>query len=224
MNTTRHLFLTEPGFYTSRWQQAFPDADIVDSIDQLPRPAGNAASDMPTVAWLLTGMAGWESAAAGLAGDGVHVIAMSRQPEIDELRAALGQGARGYVHAVSPPALFVQAAQAVLSGGMWLPADVVNAVVRVLSSTVGRREPDGTADTAALAGLTQRERAVAEAVAAGFSNKEVARRLEITERTVKAHLSAAFRKLGVRDRMQLAVRLRASKGRHGDAGGLRSEP
>ncbi|MCH8282968.1 MAG: helix-turn-helix transcriptional regulator, partial [Chloroflexi bacterium] len=55
--------------------------------------------------------------------------------------------------------------------------------------------------------LTERERAVALAVAEGRSNKEVARLLDITERTVKAHLGAAFRKLGVRDRMQLVLKL-----------------
>ncbi|MGM2628818.1 response regulator transcription factor [Bacillus cereus group sp. Bce038] len=44
-------------------------------------------------------------------------------------------------------------------------------------------------------------------MAAGHTNKEVARGLEITERTVKAHLGAAFRKLGVRDRMQLILKL-----------------
>ena len=213
MNTTRHLFLTEPGFSTSRWQRAFPGAVVVDSVDELPPPGGTGAGATPTVAWLLTGVPGWESLASRLSNDGVNVIAMSRQPDINELRAALGQGARGYVHAVSPPPLFVQAAEAVLSGGMWVPAEVVNAVVRVLSSTTGVRSEDGPGDAAALAMLTERERAVADAVAAGFSNKEVARRLDITERTVKAHLSAAFRKLGVRDRMQLAVRLRAPTAR-----------
>ncbi|UUA74872.1 helix-turn-helix transcriptional regulator [Cellvibrio sp. QJXJ] len=53
--------------------------------------------------------------------------------------------------------------------------------------------------------LTGRERAVAELVAAGKTNKEVARELDITERTVKAHLGASFEKLGVRDRLQLAL-------------------
>lgn len=214
---TRHLFLTEPGFHTSRWQLAFPDAVVIDSTDELPRTGGGDTDQESTVAWLLTGTAGWESAAARLSGDGVRVIAMTRQPDMDELRAALGQGARGYVHAVSPPPLLEQAAQAVLSGGMWLPAEVVNGVVRALSSAVDRSDAGAPGEDQGLADLTQRERAVAEAVATGSSNKEVARRLDITERTVKAHLSAVFRKLGVRDRMQLAVRLLASSGRHGDA-------
>jgi DNA-binding NarL/FixJ family response regulator len=50
-----------------------------------------------------------------------------------------------------------------------------------------------------------RENAVAACIAMGKSNKEVAEELNITERTVKAHLSACFNKLDVRDRMQLAL-------------------
>ena len=57
----------------------------------------------------------------------------------------------------------------------------------------------------ALEVLSQRERQVAEAASRGSTNKEIARTMGITERTVKAHLSAAFDKLGVRDRMQLSL-------------------
>jgi len=57
----------------------------------------------------------------------------------------------------------------------------------------------------ALDKLSQRERQVAEAVARGSTNKEIARVMAITERTVKAHLTASFEKLGVRDRMQLSL-------------------
>jgi DNA-binding NarL/FixJ family response regulator len=51
---------------------------------------------------------------------------------------------------------------------------------------------------------------VARAVSAGRSNKEVADKMFISERTVKAHLGAIFEKLGVRDRLQLVLRLSAS--------------
>jgi two-component system nitrate/nitrite response regulator NarL len=53
--------------------------------------------------------------------------------------------------------------------------------------------------------LTAREQMVAEQIATGATNREISERLEITERTVKAHLSAIFEKLGVRDRVQLAL-------------------
>lgn len=58
-----------------------------------------------------------------------------------------------------------------------------------------------------LAALTQREREVALCVARGESNKEIARKLDLAERTIKAHLTGIFEKLGVRDRLRLALLL-----------------
>ena len=55
------------------------------------------------------------------------------------------------------------------------------------------------------AGLSGREREVLELIGAGHSNREIARRLEITERTVKGHLTNIYRQIGVSDRMQAAV-------------------
>ena len=56
--------------------------------------------------------------------------------------------------------------------------------------------------------LTKRERQVAQSVSNGLSNREIAARLNISERTVKARLTAVFQKLGVRDRVQLALLMR----------------
>jgi DNA-binding NarL/FixJ family response regulator len=53
--------------------------------------------------------------------------------------------------------------------------------------------------------LTDREREVLTLVAEGLSNKLIARRLDITEKTVKAHLTSAFRRIGVFDRTQAAL-------------------
>ena len=53
--------------------------------------------------------------------------------------------------------------------------------------------------------LTPREREIVSALARGETNKEIARQLEITERTVKAHVSAMLEKLGARDRLQLSL-------------------
>ena len=78
-------------------------------------------------------------------------------------------------------------------------------LLRALGARLTRAAP--RADV--LDGLSAREREVAEAVAQGLSNKEIALRLALTERTVKAHLAAVFDKLGVRDRLQLVVKIGA---------------
>ena len=60
--------------------------------------------------------------------------------------------------------------------------------------------------------LTKRERQVAQSVSSGLSNREIAERLNISERTVKARLTTVFQKLGVRDRVQLALLMRGGTG------------
>jgi len=72
---------------------------------------------------------------------------------------------------------------------------------RLFTALTARAAPMQTA----LAALSAREHQVAQAVARGGTNKEIARAMGITERTVKAHLSAIFEKLGVRDRLQLSL-------------------
>ncbi len=73
---------------------------------------------------------------------------------------------------------------------------------RLMNGLAARATP---APVPVLPALSQRERQVAEAAARGATNKEIARAMGITERTVKAHLTAAYEKLGVRDRMQLSL-------------------
>src|SRR5262249_62167935 len=53
--------------------------------------------------------------------------------------------------------------------------------------------------------ITLREREIVQLLSAGASNKEIAKKLAVTERTVKAHLTAVFRKLGISGRLQLAL-------------------
>lgn len=208
MTDAQHVFVTEAGFYSSRWEKAFDDARIQDASESVRAEIASLVAEETTLVWILTGSPGWDRMMRDNVEAGAFVIAMSREPSVDDLRASLTEGAKGYVHAAATPERLRQAAETVLAGGLWLPADVVTSVLRVLASTEIRSDQGNSRGDDDLASLTDRERRVAEAVQRGLSNKEVARQLDITERTVKAHLSAAFRKLGVRDRMQLAARMR----------------
>jgi DNA-binding NarL/FixJ family response regulator len=108
---------------------------------------------------------------------------------------ALRAGAVGYVYKdVDPPAL-AAAIRAVHAGHVLMNAEVA----RLLAS--------GTGGSATPAGpdLTPRERAVLAEIARGRSNREIARALNIAEKTVKTHVSAIFTKLGVADRTQAAL-------------------
>src|SRR6266550_2189102 len=106
---------------------------------------------------------------------------------------------RGYCSRKSEPALLRTAVERVRGGEIWVGRSVTGHLLEELAAVSRPRAPDAAKR---LAGLTRRER---ELVAAGASNKEIAERLSIAERTVKAHLTSIFRKLGVSSRLHLAV-------------------
>jgi DNA-binding NarL/FixJ family response regulator len=96
----------------------------------------------------------------------------------------------------------------VAQGGLWLGPELVDRIVAATRELLDRSPAAAeTLPTVNLSALSARELEVARAVAAGRSNREVAETLFISERTVKAHLGAVFEKLGVRDRLQLALQL-----------------
>ena len=86
------------------------------------------------------------------------------------------------------------------NGGLWVGQGLMQRLLAGAARLLPPNPSDGWADT-----LTEREREVAHAIARGASNKEVARELAITERTVKAHVGAILEKLGARDRLQLSL-------------------
>jgi DNA-binding NarL/FixJ family response regulator len=126
------------------------------------------------------------------------IIAFTAYADDDRIVGAVRSGARGYVLKGAPATEVAQAIRDVNAGGSYLPP----AIAAVLAKQV--REPKRTS-------LTSRERDVLRFVADGLSNKQIARRLEITERTVKYHVNSAMTKLGADNRAQavaVAVRRR----------------
>ena len=113
----------------------------------------------------------------------------------------------------------------ILGGGVWLSSAGIPALVERLRNLAGAQvgetpvpqtqapaEPAQASAPAedALIKLTRREREVAELVGSGANNKIIAKKLLITDRTVKAHLTAIYDKLGITDRLQLALRVSAN--------------
>lgn len=101
----------------------------------------------------------------------------------------------------------------VLDGGTWISSAALPLLLKGLHGLgAARAVPEQPRAPAAdcLDALTPRERQIAELVGSGASNKLIARQLDITDRTVKAHLSTIFHKLGVTDRLQLALQVKAS--------------
>lgn len=192
----RHVFVMSRA--RGRWDEAFDGIEIVRDATQAVRRARAGSLvwvDVVPGEWMVT----LRSARPEL-----PLIALSLNPGAEEGLAAFGAGARGYCHALAVPEMLQQVALVVSNGGLWLGVELMSraaqAVARVATSQTSGEVP--------LDGLTPRERDVALQVAGGASNKEVGQRLDITPRTVKAHMGAIFDKLGVRDRLQLVLRIR----------------
>jgi DNA-binding NarL/FixJ family response regulator len=124
---------------------------------------------------------------------GVHVVVLTSFADKQRILDALEAGAVGYLLKDADPASVAAAVRAAASGGS--PLDPKAA--RVLLDA--RREPSATTN------MTAREREVLALVAEGLANKNIARRLGISERTVKAHLTRVFQAIGVVDRTQAAL-------------------
>jgi DNA-binding NarL/FixJ family response regulator len=148
-----------------------------------------------------------EQALAGIdRSGGQPIVLLGDEPDEAQVLQALALGAAGYCNSLSAPAVLRQVAVVVSNGGLWVGQSLLRQLVGATSRRLGQlpREAEND-DWSAL--LSEREIQVARLVANGASNKEIADQLAITERTVKAHLTAIFEKLGLRDRLQLSLRV-----------------
>jgi DNA-binding NarL/FixJ family response regulator len=115
---------------------------------------------------------------------------------------AIRAGARGYVSKNVEPSALAAAIRAVAAGHVLLGPEVAAALLGAGAGAV--QSADG-ADHGAGPQLTAREREVLDLIARGRSNREIARALTVSEKTVKTHVSNVLMKLGVADRTQAAL-------------------
>jgi DNA-binding NarL/FixJ family response regulator len=134
----------------------------------------------------------------------------------DEEIALLKAGAKGCCRRGIDPDSLQQVLTVTANGGVWVTRSLLPRLVSELRKYVdAHRKPPETPAHDALVELTQREREIVRLIVEGASNKEVASSLNISERTVKGHLSNVFQKLGVADRLKLVLYVR--EGRTGGA-------
>ena len=132
-----------------------------------------------------------------------HVIVLTTFDADEHVMSALAAGADGFLLKDTPPAQILEAIRTVVAGDPMLSPSVTRTLIDKVRS-------DPAADRAAgarerLASLTERELEVALAVGRGLSNAEIAGELFLSVPTVKAHVSRLFEKLGVGNRVQIAI-------------------
>jgi DNA-binding NarL/FixJ family response regulator len=133
----------------------------------------------------------------------VAVVALTMLEGDESLFAAVRAGARGYLVKGAEPDQIVRTIRAVAAGDVVFGAGIAG---RALAYFVAA--PAGSRAARPFPELTDREVEVLELVGAGMDNNGIARRLHLSEKTVRNHVSSVFAKLQVRDRTQAAVRAR----------------
>ena len=124
--------------------------------------------------------------------DGVAVVILTSFADRERILRALDAGAIGYLLKDAEPDELVRGIHVAARGESPLAPKAAHAILRA------RSEQQAVT-------LSVREREVLACVAEGLQNKQIARRLEISEKTVKAHLTSVFSQIGVTDRTQAAL-------------------
>lgn len=158
----------------------------------------------------LPGLPAFDSTEWSTAAGALDIVVASLKLGDEQGRQFLAAGAKGYVHAYLSHEGLDTALRAVTHGGVWLGASLLTRLLHQLNRGATAATATATAGAGALdwaMTLTPRERDVAERAARGMANQAIADELGITERTVRAHISSVFEKLGVPDRLMLALRV-----------------
>ena len=146
-----------------------------------------------------------EAVGAVLEHEDLQTLVLDVMPNDEDGVVLLKAGVRGYANESLSGSLMQNAIQSIRAGDIWVSRRIMQTLVDelLIGESIGGRMLDPRLDK-----LSHREREIAELVAEGNTNKEVAIRLNITERTVKAHMTNCFQKTGTKDRLGLSLLIR----------------
>lgn len=201
-----NIFITTLPEPVESWLTAFPDLSFVESTSEI------SASPSSMVVWLHQLSSQPQAFQQTIQqiqtlrqqNGQIRIVVLTNQPETAQTVAMIQAGALGTCHAYSDPSVLSKVQHVVAEGGLWLGEAALQQLIEATKTQVSSSAI--SVDTL-LAKLTRREQQVAQQVAKGLTNKQIARELEITERTVKAHMASIFERLGAKDRLQLALML-----------------
>jgi two-component system nitrate/nitrite response regulator NarL len=131
-------------------------------------------------------------------GYGGYVVMLTVSDSESDVIDALRGGADGYLLKDMEPEQVLESIRAAASGQIAIPVELTQLLARALRH-------EGRPVTASEADLTEREQQILELIAESFSNKQIARELDIAESTVKVHVKHLLKKLKLRTRLEAAV-------------------
>ena len=136
-----------------------------------------------------------------------RVLVLTSSKDVDVHRQAVRLGAAGIVLKDQEPELLIKAIRKVHAGEVWLDRTTTGNIFHEMTQNSGDLDPEQSK----IQSLTDREFQVIKLIAEGLKNKEIAKRLFISETTVTHHLSSIFSKLEVSDRLELVIYAFAQK-------------
>jgi DNA-binding NarL/FixJ family response regulator len=188
-----------------RLQRQLSDAEIIEvgGIDELMALADGAGKpiDLILLDLRMPGMKGGQSVEQVIAAfPDAAVVLVSGAANFEDIKHAIDAGARGFMPKTLSANLFAGAISIVMTGGTFLPAETLQ-----MNGYQAPCSPLADLDGPALAaGLTRRQRQVLVQLAAGATNKEIGRNLDIAEVTVKLHIGQILRRINARNRAEAA--------------------
>ena len=132
--------------------------------------------------------------------EGIKILILSHEPKSNEGREFLRLGAKGYANARMLEVHFKDALEAIERGEVWLYPEFIQNMIQMMTKEI---LPSNSSNL--LEKLTSKEKEIAELVYKGLTNQEIAEILQITVRTVKAHVGTIFEKTGAKDRINLIL-------------------
>lgn len=125
----------------------------------------------------------------------IPIIVLSGEQSPEVIYRCIDHGAMGFITKSATHDELLKAIRLIVAGGVYLPRDV-------MSNAIHLRDPKERSDVALLASLSDRQREVLTYLLQGKPNKTISSKMDISQNTVKAHLSAIFRTLGARNRTE----------------------
>lgn len=138
-------------------------------------------------------------------GSATRVLILTASEDKAEYVSAMKLGCAGIVLKQAPPDLILKSIRKVYGGEIWLDSQTTAAIMRQFSNPSENTAPAAGPKGRERSPLSAREREIVGLVSQGYKNKEMAEKMFISEQTVKNHLHNIFDKLGVSDRLELAL-------------------
>lgn len=169
------------------------------SMDEALRFAGDLPVDLILLDYYMPGVNGFDALETCRARfEDATLVILSGEEDPRIIRQSIERGASGFIPKSSSREELVAALKLVLAGGTFLPRNALRPVQQMHAAA----DPAGGSEGDMIARLSRRQFEVLMKAVLGKSNKVIAKELDISDHTVKAHLSVAFRTLGVQNRTE----------------------